>query len=93
MSDHIPMIHRDAALPVLSRNSIASFHQRFPDRSPAVLDPPDRAIARIMGRMALIFWSTAAHTIGMWLRHTAEPKFTQVAQLEEALHLGAPSVG
>ncbi len=40
----------------------------------------------MMGRMALIFWSTAAHTIGMWLRHTAEPKFTQVAQLEEALH-------
>ncbi len=32
-----------------------------------MLDPPDRPIVRIMGRMALNFWSTAAHTIGMML--------------------------
>ncbi len=53
--------------PVLSQNSIAFFHQRFPDRNPTHSTLRIAPIARIMARMALNFWSTAAHTIGMML--------------------------
>ncbi len=35
----------------------------IPRAQPAALNPPDRPIERIMGRMALNFWSTPAHAI------------------------------